>query len=198
MRTLPSPLAPLFRSDAQARVLTALFLPVEHQVNLSELSEQTGVSYGSVHREVARLVDAGILVEERLGKARYVRPNLGSVLWRPLRDLVTAAFGPAPLLRAAFEAVPGVDVVVLFGSYAARLAGRSGPPPGDVDVLVIGEPDAGAVYDVCERVAREVGRPVNPTILTAREWQERSSFGETVSDGTVIPIIGELPARSPK
>lgn len=195
MRTLPSPLAPLFRSDAQARILTALFLPVEHQVNLSELSEQAGVSYGSVHREVARLVDAGILTEERLGKARYVRPNQSSVLWRPLRDVVTAAFGPVPLLRTALETVPGVDVVVLFGSYAARLAGQPGPPPGDVDVLVIGQPDAGAVFDLCEQVAREVGRPVNPTILTAGEWQETSSFGVTVAEGTVIPIIGELPAR---
>lgn len=197
MRTRPSPLAPLFRSDAQARILTALFLPVEHQVNLSELSEQTGVSYGSVHREVARLVDAGILVEERLGKARYVRPNQSSVLWRPLRDLVTAAFGPVPLLRTAFDGMAGVEAVVLFGSYAARLAGQPGPPPGDVDVLVIGQPDAGTVYDLCEEVAREVGRPVNPTILTSREWQERSSFGVTVSDGTVIPIIGQLPARYP-
>ena len=147
MRTVASPLAPLFRSDAQARVLTALFLPVEHQVNLSELAEQTGVSYGSVHREVERLVDAGILTEERWGKARYVRPNQSSVLWRPLRDLVTAAFGPVPLLRTAFEGVPGVAAMALFGSYAARLAGNPGPPPGDVDVLVIGQPDAGAVYD---------------------------------------------------
>src|SRR5660398_252270 len=111
-----------------ARVLTALFLPVEHQVNLSELAEQTGVSYGSVHREVERLVDAGILTEERWGKARYVRPNQSSVLWRPLRDLVTAAFGPVPLLRTAFEGVPGVAAMALFGSYAARLAGNPGPP----------------------------------------------------------------------
>jgi DNA-binding transcriptional ArsR family regulator len=197
MRTVASPLAPLFRSDAQARVLTALFLPVEHQVNLAELAEQTGVPYGSVHREVGRLVDAGILTEERLGNARYVRPNQASVLWRPLHDLVTAAFGLVPLLRAAFAGVPGVGALVLFGSYAARLEGRVGPPPGDVDVLVIGQPDAAAVYDLCEQVAREVGRPVNPTILTTEEWQEASSFAVTVADGAVIPIIGDLPAREP-
>lgn len=197
MRTPASPLAPLFRSDAQARVLTALFLPVEHQVNLSELAEKTGVPYGSVHREVERLLDAGILTEERWGNARYVRPNQGSVLWRPLRDLVTSAFGPVPLLRAAFDGVPGVEAIVLFGSYAARLEGQAGPPPGDVDVLVIGHPDAGAVYDLCEQVAREVGRPVNPTILTAQEWRETSSFAATVAGGTVIPIIGDLPARNP-
>jgi predicted nucleotidyltransferase len=197
MRTPSSPLAPLFRSDAQARVLTALFLPVEHQVNLSELAEQTGVSYGSVHREVARLVDSGILTEERWGNARYVRPNQSSVLWRPLRDLVIAAFGAVPLLRTAFESVPGVEVVALFGSYAARLTGHPGPPPGDVDVLVIGQPDAGTVYDLCEQVAREVGRPVNPTILTAREWHEKSSFAQSVADGTVIKVIGELPGRFP-
>ena len=194
MRTKPSPLAPLFRSDAQARVLTALAVPVA-PLNLSQIARDTGVPYGSVHREIARLVAAGILTEEQRGKARYVQGNPDSALWWPLRDLVIAAFGPVPLLRSALDGVPGVETVAIFGSYAARLSGEAGPPPGDVDVLVVGRPDASTIYDACEEVAREVGRPVNPTILTPGEWQEASSFADTVAAGALIAVIGALPER---
>jgi predicted nucleotidyltransferase len=86
-----------------------------------------------------------------------------------LRDLLESAFGPVPLLRGALEHVAGVEAVAIFGSFAQRLADHPGLPPDDVDVLVVGSPDLGAVYDACRRVAREVDRPVNPTVFSLQE-----------------------------
>lgn len=33
--------------------------------------------------------------------------------------------------------IPGAEQVVIFGSWAARCAGEAGPPPHDLDVLVL-------------------------------------------------------------
>lgn len=37
-----------------------------------------------------------------------------------------------------FTPLEGMKQVVLYGSWAARYEGAAGPPPGDVDVMVVG------------------------------------------------------------
>lgn len=112
-----------------------------------------------------------MLRERRVGNVRLLRANDESPYFRPLRDLLETAFGAVPLLREALEHVAGVEAVAIFGSFAQRLADRSGPPPADVDVLVIGSPELSAVYVACRQVAREVDRPVNPTVFSLDEWR---------------------------
>ena len=98
-------MAPLFRSDGQARLLAELFLSGAEELNLKELGERAGLAYGTVHREVRRLLDAGLLIERRIGQARLVRPNPESPLTQPVRDLLLVSAGPAPLLAAELRAV---------------------------------------------------------------------------------------------
>jgi len=108
-----------------------------------------------------------------------------------LRDLLETAFGPVPLLRAALEHVAGVEAVAIFGSFAQRLADLPGPPPADVDVLIVGSPDLGTVYDACRQVAREVDRPVNPTVFSLQEWRSDDVFVNQLRSGSLVPILGQ-------
>ena len=48
------------------------------------------------------------------------------------------------------------------------------PPPGDIDLLVVGTPQVDAVYDVAEKAAAQLSREVNPTVLTRYEWEASS------------------------
>jgi hypothetical protein len=50
------------------------------------------------------------------------------------------------------------------------LTGRSGGPPNDLDVLVIGHPNRTEVYEAADRVERRLGLPVNPTVCSRRRW----------------------------
>ena len=81
----------------------------------------------------------------------------------------------------------------LYGSFAARMRGVEGPAPQDIDVMVIGSPEAGAIFDACERVERLVGRPVNPTIVSRAELQQSSGFLDHVRSHPVVPVLGEVP-----
>jgi hypothetical protein len=78
----------LFRSDGQGELLAELFLSGADELNLNELAQRAGLAYGSVHREVRRLLDAGLLIERRVGQARLVRPDPESPLTQPVRDLL--------------------------------------------------------------------------------------------------------------
>lgn len=193
VRTAPPLVAPLFRSDGQARLLAELFLSGEDELNLNELATRAGLAYGSVHREVRRLLDAGLLSERRVGQARLVRPDPASPLTRPVRDLLLVSAGPVPLLAAELMGVAGVQAAFLYGSFAARMRGEPGQAPHDIDVMVVGTPDAVAVYDACQRVGDQVGREVNATIMTPDELQEHSGFLEQIRGSATVPIIGDVP-----
>ena len=60
--------------------------------------------------------------------------------------------------------------VFIFGSWAARYEGESGPAPRDVDVLLIGEPDRDAVYEASRRAEARLGREVNVVIRSDGQW----------------------------
>ncbi len=195
MRTAPPLLAPLFRSDGQARLLAELFLSGEDELNLNELATRAGLAYGTVHREVGRLLDAGLLVERRVGQARLVRPNPASPLTQPVRDLLLVSAGPVPLLAAELRDIAGVQAAFLYGSFAARMRGEPGNAPNDIDVMVVGTPDPTAVYDACRRVGDQVSREVNATIMTPDEMAEPSGFLTQVRRSPTVAIIGDLPWR---
>lgn len=192
VRSPADPIAPFFRSDAQARLLAELFLESEGELSLSELSERTSTSYGSTHREVERLVGVGLLRERRVGRARLVRPDPDSPLTPPVRSLVLVAAGPVPLLTRELERLDGLDFAFVFGSYAARSTGTEGPPPNDIDVMVVGDPDPESVYAACRRVGEVVRRPVSPVIMTPEEWQADSGFLANLRNSPVIPLIGVI------
>src|SRR5699024_9935786 len=64
MRTQPPPMAPIFRSAGQARLLAAVLL-TDDELSVTELAERADLAYPTAHREVARLLDAGILTEQQ-------------------------------------------------------------------------------------------------------------------------------------
>lgn len=192
MRTQAPLLAPLFRSEGQARLLSVLIVE-EAELSLADLAKRAGLAYATAHREVDRLLEAGILAEQTVGRTRVISANRRSPLYAPLREILMVVTGPVALLQQELGAIDGVEAAFLYGSFAARMRGVPGDPPNDIDVMVVGEPAADAVYDACERVEEQVSRPVNPTILTREELARDSGFHEDVKANPVVPIIGELP-----
>jgi DNA-binding transcriptional ArsR family regulator len=194
MRTAAPLLAPIFRSDGQARLLSTLVLTGD-EMSVTELAARAGLAYATVHREVARLVDAGILSERQVGRTRLIQANRESPLVDPLREILTIATGPVVSLAEALGRIDGIESAFLYGSFAARMLGDAGPAPRDIDVMVLGQPDVDAVYEACARVEEAVHRPVNPTILTPEEFAAPSAFLDNVRSGPTIAVIGERPWR---
>ena len=186
--------APVFRSDAQARLLSNLLLGGD-ELSLTELAVRSQTPYATAHREVARLLEAGILTQRTVGRTRLIAADPESPLVAPLREILAIATGPVLYLRQELSLIANIEAAFLYGSYAARTVGVGGPAPGDIDVMVIGTPDRDAVYDACDRVERKVGRPVNPKIMTSEEveTESQSGFMQTVTSRPTVPLIGVWP-----
>ncbi len=190
MRVEAPLLAPVFRSDGQARLLSAVLLGGD-ELSLTDLAKRADLAYPTAHREVARLLRAGILVERHVGRTRLISGNADSPLTTPLRQILAVVSGPVVLLAQELGHIDGIESAFLYGSFAARLRGVDGPSPHDIDVMVVGAPDVDAVYEACTRVEAVVYRPVNPTILRPSEFNEASGFLDTVRSGPIVPVLGE-------
>lgn len=61
--------------------------------------------------------------------------------------------------------------------------------PNDVDLMVIDEPDLGAMYDPVRQVEESIGLPINVVVRTRAEWlEDDSGFAQTVKEIARIPL----------
>lgn len=157
---------------------------------IDELVTRTGGAYPTVAREVRRLQESGLVDTEEIGRAKRVRFNSTNQLHRPLADLMIRAFGPVVVIAEEFSELVDVDEVSIYGSWAARYSGKSGAPPNDVDVLVLGEPDRDDVYEAARRAEVRLGLPVNTTIRRTTDWSDaQDSFALTVKGSPVVAVM---------
>lgn len=112
-----------------------------------------------------------------------------------MREILRVATGPVVMLAEELGRIDGIGSAFVNGSFAARMLGDAGPAPRDIDVMVLGQPNADAVYEACTRIEAAGHGAVNPTILTPEEFAESSGFLENVRSGPAVVVIGELPWR---
>lgn len=170
MRSSAPALVPIFRSRLQADILAALLLNPEAEMSMTDLADRFDAPLSTVHGEVSRLTEAGLLRRRNVGRSALVRAETGNRLVKPLTELLLLSWGPLQVVAEEFAALPGTERVVIFGSWAARYLGQAGPAPHDLDVLVVGEPSRESVYDAADRAQQRVGMPVNPVIRTVGAW----------------------------
>ena len=170
MRSPAPALLPIFRSQHQARLLATLYLHPGREYGLGELARQLDIAGSTLHREVERLVYAGLVRDRVVGGARLVSAATDNRFAGPLTELLAIAYGPLSVVGDEFGTIDEVDLVLIYGSWAARYTGEPGPPPQDVDVLVVGAPARTAVYDAADRARQRLGIPVNPVLCSRRRW----------------------------
>lgn len=176
---------PIFRSPEQERLLGELFVFADSPISLSELANRAGTSLGGTHKEVERLEAAGLVTSTVVGRNRQIEADRSSPVYLELRGLLLKTLGPEPLLRAALADLDGIEEAFIYGSWADS-AEKS---PADIDVLVVGNPDVGEVYDAASAVETEVGRPVNVTVRSPDEWADADgAFERAVKSGPRIDL----------
>ena len=155
-------LLPVLRSQQQGEILALLLGDPGLEVSLTEIARRTGAPHPSVHREVERAQRAGLVTSRKVGNTRLVRADTASPYYAGLAEVLTRAFGVPAVLAAEFRGVRGISAAYVYGSWAARHAGQPGERPvGDIDVLVLGEPDRDQLY-AGGRGRRRAAGPAGP------------------------------------
>lgn len=184
---------PIFRSESQARLLAHLLLTADDEARaVQEIASATSIPVSTVHRELDRLESAGIVRSGRFAAARTVRVNRQAPTYDELRSLVLKTYGPPQLVAARLAEVDGVDEAFLFGSWAARAADAEADFPRDLDVLVVGAPDALELDVAGLELAELLGQDVQITPVSADRWRRADSgFLKTVKSRPHVRLLPE-------
>jgi DNA-binding transcriptional ArsR family regulator len=193
MRSNAPGLLPILRSRHLAEMLTLLLLHPDAEYTLSEVADKLNLPLTTVQREATRLSGSGLIRERRVGRSRLVSANPASRYTRPLTELVSLAFGPQFVIGEEFAAL-SATAVAIYGSWAARYEGITGPAPNDVDVIVIGEVLRRDMYEAAERAEQRLGLPVNPVVCPPSRWLAAADpLIQQVRSAPLVWIIGEEP-----
>lgn len=179
----------LGRSRIRRAILALLVDGPRDRLHLREIQRRVGTSPGTAARELERLVVAGLLERETEGRQVYFRARRDTPLFEPVRDLVRRTIGVPNVLRRHLAGLGGVERAVVFGSYARGTETAA----SDIDLLVVGRPDADELTDRIGAAEREIGRPVNYVVITEGELAERRARGDrfvaSVDAGPTLSVV---------
>lgn len=187
----PAPsLLPILRSQQQGEILALLLGDPDLEISLTEISARTGAPHPSVHREVQRAEQAGLVTTRKMGNIRLVRADTASPYYAGLAEVLTRAFGAPAVIAGVLAPIKEITAAYIYGSWAARHAGQAGQRPvGDIDVLILGEPDRDQLYDALSAAEERLGRSVEATIRD-RGWLESGTggFHDTVASRPMLRL----------
>ena len=185
-------LAQFLLGDTRTAVLAALLLRPQDRLHVRELARLTGISPGTLHRELTSLASRDVLTRTGEGRQVYYSANTASPVFEELAGFLRKTAGLVDVLREALEArIDRVDAAFVYGSLAAGTEGAR----SDVDLMIIGDlAFADAVRALAPTEAR-LRREVNPTVMKAAEFRrkrkERDGFVSTVFKGPKLWVIGD-------
>jgi predicted nucleotidyltransferase len=186
---------PLF-SPVQQRLLGLLFGQPGRRYQSAEIIRLAGSGTGAAHRQLQQLAAAGLISVTRVGNQKFYQANRASPIFAELHSIALKTSGLAGPLRAALQPLASqIQSAFVFGSIATG----TDRAESDLDLLVISDTlTYGEVYEALQGAERLLARPINPTVSSAREWEEKravpGSFAARISAGPKLMILGAVDA----
>jgi predicted nucleotidyltransferase len=167
----PSSVADALFTGTQQRVLALLFGQPHRSFYASELIGLAGAGSGAVQRELAKLSQSGLVNVKIIGSQKHYQANPDSPIYAELHGITQKTVGLAEPLREALSPLARkIRAAFVYGSVAKR----QDTATSDIDVMVVSdELRYGDVFSVLEDASTRLGRTINPTILTQREFSKR-------------------------
>ena len=185
------PIDLMFNSSRRQLLAQLLLRPGEH-FHVRELARMTGISAGTLHRELKSLADAGVLLREHVGNQVRYQANQACPIYKELAAIFRKTIGLAGLFSDALAPLAGtISCAFVFGSMASG----EQRPDSDVDLLVLTEADLLSVVAALAPVGEALGREINPVVMPAGKFldqlnnQER--FATRVYAEPKIFVIGD-------
>jgi hypothetical protein len=162
-------------SKVQQRVLGLLFGQPDRSFYTNEIIRLSDSGTGAVQRELARLVAVGLIMVKRSGNQKQYQVNKEAHLFPELRSIVLKTFGLVDVLQEALKPMlPQIQIAFVYGSIAKH----EDKVNSDIDLMLIGENLSYAdLYPVLEGAQAKLGRQINPSCYTLKEWSRKHKEG---------------------
>lgn len=178
--------------ETRTAVLGALLLHPDDRLHVRELARLTGISPGTLHRELTALASLDVLTRSAEGRQVYYAANRANPVFEELSGLLRKTAGLVDVLSEALMPYRDhIDAAFVYGSLAAGTeAARS-----DVDLMIIGSLGFADAVRALASTQEILRREVNPTVMKPAEFRrkrkERTGFVSTVWKAPKLWVIGD-------
>lgn len=179
-------------SGVRQRVIGLLFGHTGRSYHGNELVKLAGSGKGALQRELKRLTDSGLVTVAEVGNQKRYQANPQSPVFEDLRSIVEKTFGLADVLAEGLRPIADrISLAIVFGSVAKR----SDTARSDIDLLIVSDSASHQeIFKVLEKTEAKLGRKINPTLYTAKEFAKRraqgNSFVTRILEQPKIYLIG--------
>lgn len=178
-------------SEYRKRILGLLLLHPEQSYHVRELARLTHTSAGTLHKELSKLSDAGILQGKRVGNQQHYSANVQCPIFEELASIFRKTSGLVDVIAGALSSVKNqIQFAIVFGSVA-RGEQQSN---SDIDVMVIGDIGFGDVVTLLHDSQAILKREINPVVYSMASFKSRveknDSFIQAVLNKPKLFIIG--------
>lgn len=174
------------------QILALLLLRPDETFYVREIARLTGVSAGSLHRELKLLTETGLLLRTTAGNQVRYQAARDCPIFDELAGIFRKTAGLADVLRELlFPLQNRIALAFVFGSVAQGKAQST----SDIDLLVIGPVAFAKVVEVCHAGSARLGREVNPVVMTRAAFQSKhrqaDRFVSRISREPKIFVMGD-------
>lgn len=162
-------LADLLFSKYRRQVLMLLLQQPEQAWHVREIARLTGTQPGTLHKELSKLADAGILNRREQGNQLWYQANRLCPIFEELAGILRKTSDLTDQLRQALLPVAAqLRFVAVFGSVASGKAN----PHSDIDVLLVGALTFSEAVHLLYPLQQQLGRDINPQLYSEAEWMQ--------------------------
>jgi uncharacterized protein len=184
-------LSTLITSKARLALVTLFLTHPDERFYQTQLIRELGMSSSLVQGELKKLAAIGFVTSSREANTRYFQVNKAFPIYSELKSIVFKTVGLADFLRDSLEDIGPVEVALIYGSVAKNVEDMR----SDVDLLVVGDIDVDALHEAVDAAEQMIGREINPTVYTRKEWAGRvkikQAFATDIMSGQKIFLIGD-------
>ena len=154
--------------DYRRRALGLLLLHADKRYHVREIARLTGTVAGTLHKELARLADAGLLLKETVGNQVFYGANRDCPIFEELASILRKTSGLTDVLAGALASLSDrIAVAFVYGSMASGKEAAG----SDVDLLIIGDVGFSEIAKAVYSAQEVLGREINPKIYSKQEWK---------------------------
>ncbi|RLA43185.1 MAG: transcriptional regulator [Gammaproteobacteria bacterium] len=171
MPVLPTAIGDALFTKTQQRVLGLLYGNPDNSYYLNEIVRLADMGKGTIKRELEKLCAVGLLTVKRQGNQNHYQANKNNPVFTELQAITQKTFGMLDIVKAALaKLLPELNQAFVYGSMARGTEGAS----SDIDIMLVGdELSYSDVMALLHTAEQQLGRTINPTLLSPREFTER-------------------------
>lgn len=158
-----------FNSKIARKVLTYFLLNPQAEMYLNEMANKFNLDRGNLTKKLAEWEKEDILIKNKMGNLSLYKINKKYPLLTEMRKIAQKSFGLENKLKEALGKIKGLQMAVIFGSYAKdKLNAES-----DIDLLLVGSHNFLKTQKEIVKLQKYFDREFNIIDMTKEEFKKK-------------------------